>query len=669
MLRPPAAPPTALPEVRPAPARPLRPGRGRKRRAGSSTPPASPLSSQLLPGVLADGLEHPVAHRTARGRRPATTSDLSTRRTEQVQDVVLLDAVTEHTASAASSVQPPANTESLPEQPLLRLLGEQVVAPVHRRPAASAAAVRRPGSRHRARSSESSSLCGDLLHRKRPHPGRRELYGQRYAVQPPAHLRHRARVLPVSGEARQPQCGARSDEEPARLRSSSELSGGGVRVRRPAGRGAAPARWPRPRHPRASRLVARTVRRGHEPRSAVDQSGRCVHEVLAVVQTRSSVFPCVQVLGERLERADVPGCSATPRASATAWATSSGSESGGELAPATPRPGRRPTRSRGHLQGEPRLARAARAGEGQEPGHGQERLTSSDLALSAHEAGPRNGQVVPRTAGCSRRRSGGWCRPMPPRRYLVAQARVAAPGCLPGSPERASRSRSYWARARSGRAGEGVKAHEGRVRFFVGWLFAHRPARAPRWPARARRVPRGAPASSTSSARYVRRSSSRLPSSTLRSGPRVTARRRTGRWQPGRPPGSGSGGPRRRPSRTPRRRPRGRPAGTTGATRPRRPGSVEPSRTQRPAGDVNGSPQVVRGRFRAQIGPEEVHRPLAVEPVARSEGEQLHQARRLPQPPGVLLDGPAAHRDDGSHRAARSLQPRVLRVRRPKTST
>jgi hypothetical protein len=50
----------------------------------------------------------------------------------------------------------------------------------------------------------------------------------------------------------------------------------------------------------------------------------------------------------------------------------------------------------GHLQGEARLARAARAGERQQPRRGQPSFDLLDLSLAAYEAASRRGQVVRR---------------------------------------------------------------------------------------------------------------------------------------------------------------------------------------------------------------------------------------------------------------------------------
>jgi hypothetical protein len=58
-------------------------------------------------------------------------------------------------------------------------------------------------------------------------------------------------------------------------------------------------------------------------------------------------------------------------------------------------------RSRAALQGESRLARAARSRERQEPCCGQPSLDLDHLALAAHEAAPRGWQVGARGLTCS----------------------------------------------------------------------------------------------------------------------------------------------------------------------------------------------------------------------------------------------------------------------------
>ena len=84
----------------------------------------------------------------------------------------------------------------------------------------------------------------------------------------------------------------------------------------------------------------------------------------------------------------------------------------------------------GYLQGQSRLARTARPGEGKEPGHGEHALDLDHLPLATYEAGPRGGQVVLAHTGsfflpreihrrCHRKAPGG---------YLVAQPATRCSG-------------------------------------------------------------------------------------------------------------------------------------------------------------------------------------------------------------------------------------------------
>lgn len=52
---------------------------------------------------------------------------------------------------------------------------------------------------------------------------------------------------------------------------------------------------------------------------------------------------------------------------------------------------------------------------------------------------------------------------------------------------------------------------------------------------------------------------------------------------------------------------------------------------------VECPPQVVGGRLRPKLGPEEIHHPLAVESVSLRHGEQLDEARSLPQAPSSIV--------------------------------
>ena len=92
----------------------------------------------------------------------------------------------------------------------------QVEAPVDRRHPAPAAwpAPPPPPVSSRNRSSSRSRICRQ---RQGPHPDRRQLEGQRYAVQPPAHLDHLARLGLVDRELRQAALRTRSGEQQQRL--------------------------------------------------------------------------------------------------------------------------------------------------------------------------------------------------------------------------------------------------------------------------------------------------------------------------------------------------------------------------------------------------------------------------------------------------------------------
>lgn len=73
-------------------------------------------------------------------------------------------------------------------------------------------------------------------------------------------------------------------------------------------------------------------------------------------------------------------------------------------------------------------------------------------------------------------------------------------------------------------------------------------------------------------------------------------------------------------------------------------GSSGQGRFEDPAGEVERSVQVVCGRLRLKLWPEQVYHLLPMQPVPRREGEQLHQAPGLAQSPLVVLDGSRPHR-------------------------
>jgi ABC-type transport system involved in cytochrome bd biosynthesis fused ATPase/permease subunit len=60
---------------------------------------------------------------------------------------------------------------------------------------------------------------------------------------------------------------------------------------------------------------------------------------------------------------------------------------------------------------------------------------------------------------------------------------------------------------------------------------------------------------------------------------------------------------------------------------------------------VEGFAEAVGGGLRAGVGPQEVHDLLAVQAMSGGQGEQLHQGRRLLQPPLVLFDNSITYGD------------------------
>jgi hypothetical protein len=82
-------------------------------------------------------------------------------------------------------------------------------------------------------------------------------------------------------------------------------------------------------------------------------------------------------------------------------------------------------------------------------------------------------------------------------------------------------------------------------------------------------------------------------------------------------------------------------------------------RVECPTGGVERLTQVVGGGFPVRVGPEDVHDLLAVEAVAWSKGEQLDEARSLPQAPLVILYSSRAH---GNPKATEQPDPHRLRA-------
>ena len=78
-------------------------------------------------------------------------------------------------------------------------------------------------------------------------------------------------------------------------------------------------------------------------------------------------------------------------------------------------------------------------------------------------------------------------------------------------------------------------------------------------------------------------------------------------------------------------------------------------------GGMEGTAQVAGGGLPARVGPQGVHSLLAVQSVAGSQGQQLHEARSLPQTPLVLPNRPRPH---GYPEATEHPYPHILQTRR-----
>ena len=125
--------------------------------------------------------EETVSVLAGRPRCPPTTSDLSTSRDSRSSTSLWLTPSPPHTCSAASSVHPPGNTESRPNNSPFGIR-EQLVAPVHGR-------LERPlpgDRRSRAAGEQAESVLQarlDLLRRQDHGAGGRQLDGERNPIE------------------------------------------------------------------------------------------------------------------------------------------------------------------------------------------------------------------------------------------------------------------------------------------------------------------------------------------------------------------------------------------------------------------------------------------------------------------------------------------------------
>ena len=320
----------SCPPVPATSARPPRPGPGRTRRAAPALLGLSALL-RASPGRTAGRLEHPVAHSAPRSRL-GHHQRLVHQSGEQSRTSSSSDVPSRPTASAASSVHPPANTESRPNS----------IRSARSRAARSSSpsvplSVRLPGEAVRLppRQAASGSLRASRrsARRRASHPRRRQLYGQRDAVQPPADLRHGRAFSGLKDEGGIAQPGA-LHEQPHRLVASSSSSRGRV-ARGRARRAVGTSHLSSPATPKASRLVARIRKPGARVEQRVHQAGHRVDQVLAVVQDQQHAL-VLRKTSASVSVSGCSGCSCTPRAAATACGTSAPSESGASSTSHTP---------------------------------------------------------------------------------------------------------------------------------------------------------------------------------------------------------------------------------------------------------------------------------------------------------------------------------------------
>ena len=365
------------------------PGRGGAR----ARPRASPASPQPLPGVLAHRLQQPVA-RLRRRRASASTSDLSTSRSSRSSTSPA--SMPSPGADRLGRLQRPAAGEDRqPAQQRPLRLGQQVVAPVDRRRAASAGAAARSGCRRSAAGSgrpaapRSARPAGAA---RAPPPARapagcRPAAGRSAPPPPRSGRSARSRgcaAAPARRTAAPPRTGAEL------RRAAAGRCGVGQRQRR--------ARARRPRR-RAERLAAggqdAQVRAAAQQR--VGQRGAGVEQVLAVVQHQQQALGRAGA-GQQCRQERLAGLLAhAERRRRPPAGTSAGSASGGQLdqpdavgvgvAPAR----RRPAAPGGSCRSRPRRSASAGGSCASSAVH------LGHLALAPDEAGQLQRQVVRRS--------------------------------------------------------------------------------------------------------------------------------------------------------------------------------------------------------------------------------------------------------------------------------
>ena len=271
----------------------------RRRTRGALGPPGRRTSPDARVGLGPPRRTRQDAPGRSRGSSPAcgsappsppssaTSSERSTRCAEEVEHVVACTAPPLTTASAASS-EKRAGEHGEPGQDGPLRLGQQVEAPVDRRP-------QRPVPRQRRAAAAGQEpepvveASRDLGGRQRADPRGGQLDRQRDAIQPAADLRDRVRVGGGQLEARlRPLAPGRRTGAPRRnSRDRREIRRPRVQVRQ-RHRGHRDA-GSRPEMPSASRLVARTCSRGQRRSSSSAISTTGSMQVLAVVEDQQQL--------------------------------------------------------------------------------------------------------------------------------------------------------------------------------------------------------------------------------------------------------------------------------------------------------------------------------------------------------------------------------------------
>ena len=269
---------------------------------------------QAVLGVFADRHEHAEAPgvRTGHDERAVDQPE------QQVEDVVARNPVAG--AHLLGGVQrPPAAEHREPPQHDPLVVGEQVVAPVEGGLERPVPGLARPGAGREQREPVVEPRR-DLVEREGLHPCRRELEGQRHAVEPAAdRARRRPRWTPSARRTAAPPAPARRTAAPRATRRRWSTSSAAPAAGSASGW---TATCTSPGTASASRLVVSTRRSGQACSSRSANAATGLDDLLAVVQheQRTSRSRGTRALPRQRPRQRPEAC--TPSWRATASATS-----------------------------------------------------------------------------------------------------------------------------------------------------------------------------------------------------------------------------------------------------------------------------------------------------------------------------------------------------------